>query len=203
MLVLNEFFFTILRIPYFWFTHLHASSIASIFCICDFITILLQYLPWSKTLHFYKIILVIDVSPVVLFKPIQLFRILPVNTMMHDHMINYYFYSHHYFTVCLFQVISFIVLLIQSIIIGNSKVRAAVCFKWILFFTILIIPYVWCIHIHNSSLSSIIYIFGFITFLLQFLIWSHTICFWKSRLFHRVNSSCSTYTNTIVFNSTC
>ena len=42
--------------------------------------------------------------------------------MMHDYTISYYCYCIHYFTVYTWQVISFIVLSIQSIIIRNSKV---------------------------------------------------------------------------------
>ena len=64
-----------------------------------------------------------------MFKPIQYFRIIHVNTKINPHMINYYCYHPHYFTVCELRVTSFIISLIQLIIARNSEVRAVVCFK--------------------------------------------------------------------------
>ena len=52
---------------------------------------------------------------------------------MHAHTINYYCHHHNYFTVCALQVISLIILSIQSMIFGNSKERAVVCFEKISF----------------------------------------------------------------------
>ena len=80
-------------------------------------------------------------------------------------------FCHHYFTVCALQVISFIILSIQLNIAGNSEVRAVICFEWIHFFTIRLIPYLRWVHIHTLSLTSIILILYFITFLLQILMW--------------------------------
>ena len=68
-----------------------------------------------------------------MFLRVQLFRILHHNTTIHAHMIGSYCYCRHYFTVCEFQVISFIVLSIQSIIAMNSEVRAVFCFDSIQF----------------------------------------------------------------------
>ena len=58
-------------------------------------------------------IIVIYLRHVVLFKPILSFRILYVNTTIHDYTINCYCYRHQYFTVYSLQVII-------SIVFGNS-----------------------------------------------------------------------------------
>ena len=90
---------------------------------------------------------------------------------MHANIINYYCYCNHYFTVCELRVISLIFLSIQLTISGNSEVRAVVFPNKFKFLIIRIFPYFQCIHINNSSPTSIIFVFGFIIFLLQFLLW--------------------------------
>ena len=62
-------------------------------------------------------------------------------------------------------------MLIQLIIVWNSKVIAVLCFEWKQFLTILLILYLLCTHIHTLSLTSIILILYSITFLLQFIMW--------------------------------
>ena len=114
---------------YFRCNHIHTSSLTSIICIVNFITFLLQILLWSHSRHCWKIFFTIKVIQVVPFKPIQLFQIILVNTTIRDHMINSYCYRHHCFTFCALQVISFIISLIQSIVVGNSDLRAVVCFE--------------------------------------------------------------------------
>ena len=61
-----------------------------------------------------------------MFKLILLFQIPHINITMHDYNINNYGYCHNYFTVCAFQVTSFMVALIQLIIISNIEVREVV-----------------------------------------------------------------------------
>ena len=110
-----------------------------------------------------KIVILIDGSQFSLFKLIQSFLIVHVNTPMHEYTINYYCYLHHYFTVCEVQVIS--VSLIQLITVSNSEIREVVCLERMQFLYDLNHSIFWCTHIHTSSLTSIICIFYFITFL--------------------------------------
>ena len=63
-----------------------------------------------------------------MFMHIQLFLFLHDNTKIHAHIIDSYFYHHHYFTVCGLQVTSFIFSSIQSTIARNSKISAF--FSW-------------------------------------------------------------------------
>ena len=113
----------------FLFTHIHTSFLISIIFIFYFITLLLQLLLWSQNLHCWKISIVIEAIQVIPCKPILSFRILHVNTKMNDYTIYNYCYRYQCFTVCALQTISFIVLLIQLIIIGKRYVRAVVSFK--------------------------------------------------------------------------
>ena len=84
---------------------------------------------FEVTLFFVETIVALNkVSQVVMFLRVQLFRILHHNTTIHAHMIGSYCYCRHYFTVCEFQVISFIVLSIQSTIAMNSEVRVVFLF---------------------------------------------------------------------------
>ena len=135
-------------------------------------------------------------------KKIQLIQIIHVNNTMHYHMISYYFCCHEYFTAFALHVICFIILSIQSIIIGHIKVRSVFVSNKKYFHTIQLIPYFQCTHIHTSSLTSIIFILGFISFLPQLLFLSHTLCSWKNIHNNQGRSSCSGYTNSIISNST-
>ena len=67
--------------------------------------------------------------------------------------------------------LSFIVLLIKLDIIGNIKVREAVLFIECNFST----------QLHTTSLTYIIFVYNFITILLQLLPWSHTRRCWNNR----------------------
>ena len=134
-------------------------------------------------------------------KKIQLIQIIHVNNTMHYHMISYYFCCHEYFTAFALHVICFIILSIQSIIIGHIKVRSVFVSNKKYFHTIQLIPYFQCTHIHTSSLTSIICIVGFITFSQKQL--SHNLLYWNNVCRNRCKSNCFIYTDTISSNSTC
>ena len=70
-------------------------------------------------------------------------------------------------------------MLISSTIIMNRKIGAVFLFDWIQFFYYLTDSIFLCTHIHTSIHTYIIFFFSIVTFLLQFLIWSHTLCCWK------------------------
>ena len=87
---------------------------------------------------------------------------------MHVHMIKTYCYFRHYFYVCAWQVLSFILLLIFSTIVGNikaraviffrnSEVRVVVCFKQIQIFYNLT-HYIFSLHSYSYFISHMYYL---------------------------------------------
>ena len=117
-------------IPYFQCTHIHNSSLTYIIWMINFIIFLPHFYFEVTFVVVETIVVVIEVSQVVPFKPIQSFLIIYVNNTMNSHRINYYCYRHNYFTVCTLQVISLIVSSIQSIVSRNSEVRVVICLEW-------------------------------------------------------------------------
>ena len=67
--------------------------------------------------------------------------------------------------------------------------KSSCLFRMIFCCMIRLIPNFWCTNIHTSSITSIIFIFYFITFLLQILPWKHTLRCWKIVIVNEASES--------------
>ena len=117
------------------------------------------------------------------------------NATMHAHKIDYYCYCRHCFTVFALWVISYIAFFIHSTIVVNSEVGVVVLFDWIQC-SFYLTDSIFSMHSHSYFKTHLI-VFQFITFVLNFLFWSHTICFWNN-LCRRIGKS-SFYVFTNIF----
>ena len=144
-----------------------------------------------------SITVVIEVIQVVKFKPILLFKILRVNTKIFDYTIDKYFYRHSYFTVCALQVISYIVLLIQYIIVSKRNLIAVANAECKHFFYNLNYS-IFLKHSHSYFITNIyFFVFHINPILIQFLLWIRNLHSWKiivvikvSQVIHLIQSDC-------------
>ena len=112
----------------------------------------------------------------------------------------YWFLSISLFTDCLFCLISFIVLLIQLIVIRYSVIRALVYFMSIQLFNDLTHPII-LMHLYSYLITKIFHLhFQFYHIPTTILLWSHNVCCLNNVCRDQGKFSCSLQTNTFVSN---
>ena len=128
------------------------------------------------------------------------FNLYMLITTMNYHRISYYFYRHHYYYYY------------YALQVINNTLFAQLNIYYRCFDN----PFLHCreqqvkcshllwlnTHIHTSRQTDSIFIFNIFTFILQFLLWSHTLSCWYNHCREQGKSSCYNYTGKVVFNYT-